>query len=214
VDIIQLKANLRKEQGKGAAGVMRRQGRVPAVLYGPGETPVMLSVFERDLNKALKKGSIRQMMFNLTIENGEKSNRTVMIKELQSHPVSRDLLHVDFYKIAMDRKLRIRIPVVAKGHAPGEEIGGILQIVRREIDILCLPMEVPETIEIDVSTLGMGESIHANEIPLPENIELAEDANYTVVTVSSPKAEAAPEAEEEEGMEEAGEGVSGEDKNF
>jgi large subunit ribosomal protein L25 len=125
-----------------------------------------------------------------------------MIKELQTHPVSRNFLHIDFYEIDMNRKIRVNVPVTTTGIAPGVELGGLLQIIRRELEVLCLPSEVPESIEIDISSLGMGESIHLSEISLKGNVEFPEDLNFTVVTILSPKVVEEEVEEVEEGEEE------------
>jgi large subunit ribosomal protein L25 len=130
-----------------------------------------------------------------------------MIKELQTDPVSRSLIHVDFYEISMDRKIRVMVPVTTTGTSEGVELGGTLQIVRRELEVLCLPGEIPESIEIDITGLGMGDSIHVQEIPTTGNIEIDAEVNFTVLTILSPKLE---EEEVEEGEEEL-EGEEGEE---
>ena len=145
-----------------------------------------------------------------------------MIKELQSHPVSGSFLHIDFYEIDMQRKINVMIPVVTRGKAQGVELGGLLQIVRREIEVLCMPGDIPEAIEIDITDLDIGDSVHIEEIPLGDNIELAADVNFTVVTVLSPKVEEVEEEEAEEALEgeeeaaeegEAGEAAEPEEKS-
>ncbi|MDL1964377.1 MAG: 50S ribosomal protein L25, partial [Deltaproteobacteria bacterium] len=141
--------------------------------------------------------------------NGENTSRPAMIKELQIHPVSRDYLHVDFYGISMDRKISVKVPVVAKGKSQGVELGGILQIIRRELEIFCLPGEIPDAIELDVTDLDIGDSIHVKEIPLQGDIEIPADVDFTVITILAPKAEVEEEAEE--GEEEAEEAVAGEE---
>ncbi|MBW1745410.1 MAG: 50S ribosomal protein L25/general stress protein Ctc [Deltaproteobacteria bacterium] len=207
MELIELKANIRNSVGKGQARALRRAEKIPAVLYGPGTEPVLLSVSIKDLEKALKKSTASQALLNLTILNGENTSRTAMIKELQTHPVSRHYQHIDFYEISMDRKIRVKIPVVVKGKARGVEEGGILQIIRRELEILCLPTEIPETIEIDITDLDIGDSIHVKEIPFEGDIEIQADVNFTVITIVSPKAEVEEvEEEAEEGAEEAVEG--------
>jgi len=207
LELIELKANIRNSVGKGQARALRRAEKIPAVLYGPGTEPVLLSVSIKDLEKALKKSTASQALLNLTILNGENTSRTAMIKELQTHPVSRHYQHIDFYEISMDRKIRVKIPVVVKGKARGVEEGGILQIIRRELEILCLPTEIPETIEIDITDLDIGDSIHVKEIPFEGDIEIQADVNFTVITIVSPKAEVEEvEEEAEEGAEEAVEG--------
>jgi len=111
----------------------------------------------------------------------------------------------------MDRKIRVSVPIVATGKSVGVELGGFLQIVRRELEVLCLPMEIPDVIEIDVTDLDIGDSVHLDDIPLEDNIEIPTDANFTVLTVLSPTKEEEPEEELEEGLEEEeGEAAAGE----
>lgn len=205
MELIELKANIRNSAGKGQARALCRAKKIPAVLYGPGTKPVLLSVGIRNLEKALKKSNATQALLNLTILNGENTSRPAMIKELQTHPVSRNYQHIDFYEISMDRKIRVKVPVVVKGKSRGVEEGGILQIIRRELEILCLPSEIPETIEIDITDLNIGDSIHVKEIPFEGDIEIPADVNFTVITILSPKAEV--EEVSEEGEEEAEEAL-------
>ena len=180
---------------------MRADGQTPAILYGPKKESIRISVIQRDLLKVLKQGNINQILFSLSVQNGQTETHTAMIKELQTHPLTREVLHIDFYEVSMDRKIRLSIPVVATGTSPAIELGGMLQIVRRELDVFCLPSEIPETIQIDISNLGMGESIRVQEIPLEGNIEIPDEGNFTVITLLSPKVE----EEDREGKEDAGE---------
>jgi large subunit ribosomal protein L25 len=163
----------------------------------------------------LKKGRIGQLLLNLVIpNNGETSTRTVMVKELQVHPVSRNALHIDFYEVAMDRKIMVNIPVVTTGKAKGVELGGILQIIRRELEVQCLPLEVPESIEIDITDLDVGDSIHVGDISQRSGIEFLGEENFTVVTIVSPKLDKEDETAEEEEMEgEAGIAEEGEQES-
>lgn len=199
MEFIELKASTRAGIGKGSARALRRDGNIPAILYGPKTEPVLLSVNTKEIEQVLKKGKIGHTLFHLTIQNnGETSTRSAMIKEMQKHPVSRNFLHADFYEFSMDRKLRVRIPVVTKGIPLGIDKGGMLQIIRREVEVLCLPNEIPEKIEIDVSGLDVGESVHVNDLPREGNIEIPAEVNFTVVTVVGAKAEKPEAAEGEE----------------
>jgi large subunit ribosomal protein L25 len=202
LELIELKTNIRTTTGNGPARRLRQKGLIPAVLYGPGTESVLLSVNIRDIDMILKKGRIGQALLNLVIpNNGETSTKTVMVKELQLHPVSRNFLHIDFYEVAMDRKIMVNIPVTTTGKAKGVENGGILQIIRRELEVQCFPLDVPESIEIDITDLDIGDSIHLGDISRQSKIEFLDDDNFTVVTIVSPKveeeAEAVEEAEEE-----------------
>jgi large subunit ribosomal protein L25 len=210
LELLELTANVRKSTGKGVARTLRRQGKTPAVLYGPKTEPIILSVDTREFEKLLKKSGSAQTPMNLTIKNGDSIKKTAMIKELQVHPVTRDFVHVDLYEIAMDQKIQVQIPVEITGKSPGVEEGGALQIIRREIDVLCLPLDIPESFIIDVSEMGIGDSIHVEELSVPEDVEIIADTNFTVITVSSPMAEEVVEEEEEEEDVEGEEGEEGE----
>ncbi len=207
---IELQATVRKSVGNGPARVLRRAGQIPAVLYGRKIEPVLLSVNTKDLEQILKKGSYGQVILNLVIQNGKKVTKPAIIKELQTHPVSGNLIHIDFYEVDMKRQIKVMIPVVTTGKAVGIEEGGLLNIVRRELEVFCLPGDIPEAIEIDISELGIGDSIHLEDVPLGENVEVAADVNFTVVTVLSPKVEEEVVEEEEEELEGEEEGAEGE----
>ena len=196
---IDLKVTTRTATGNGPARVLRREGSIPAVVYGPGKETVLLSVGVADFERVLKNQLINQLLINLVVDDGKQDNRTVMIKELQTEPVSRHLIHVDFYEISMDRKIYVMVPVTTTGTSPGVEMGGTLQVVRRELEVLCFPGEIPEAITIDISGLGIGDSIHVSEIPTSKAIEIPADVDFTVATVLSPKAEVVEKAEGEEG---------------
>ena len=199
MNLIEIKTKIRTKTGNGPARRLRMSGQIPAVLYGPKTETVLLSVNKSDLELLFKKGGIGQVVLNLVIQkNGETTTRPAMIKELQTHPVSRNFIHIDFYEIKMDQKITAKIPVVTTGIAKGIELGGVLQIIRRELEVECLPLEVPESIEIDISDLDIGDSIHVGKIRLESELEFLEDDNYTVVTVLTPKLEEEEPEEEEE----------------
>ena len=211
MELIEIKTKIRTTTGNGPARRLRMSGQIPAVLYGPKTDSVLLSVNKGDLELLFKKGGIGQVVLNLVIQkNGEKTTRPAMIKELQTHPVSRNFIHIDFYEIKMDQKITAKIPVVTTGMAKGVELGGIVQIIRRELEVECLPLEVPESIEIDISDLDIGDSIHVGKIHLEGGIEFLEEDDYTVVTVVSPKMEEEEPEEEEEIEEEDAEKEEGE----
>lgn len=207
MELIDLKTNIRKTTGNGPASRLRRSGQIPAVLYGPGTGAILLSVNAVEFEKVLKKSISGQVLLNLIIQNGETFNRSAMVRELQTHPVSREFLHIDFFEIAMDRKIRVKVPVVITGKAKGVEVGGILQIVRRELEMLCLPLRVPESIEVDISDLDIGDSIHIGAITLEDDIEVLDDDHFTIVTVVSPTIEEVEEEEEELEEDEDAEGI-------
>ena len=211
MELIDLNATTRETTGNGPARRLRAAGKLPAILYGPDTDPIKLSVPISDLEKIFKTANIGQALFNIKIANGQTQTKMAMIKELQQQPVSGALLHIDFYEIAMDRKITVSVPIIPVGKSVGVEMGGILQVIRREIDVLCLPNEIPEDIEVDVTDLDVGDSLHVEEISVEGNIEIPAEVNFTVITVLSPKIE--EEEVEEELEEEEGEEVEGADED-
>ena len=208
---IELQTTVRKSTGNSPARSLRRAGQIPAVLYGPKMETVLLSVNIKDLEQVFKQGNAFQVILNLVIQNGKKVTKAAMVKELQTHPVSGNFIHIDFYEIDMKRQINVMVPIITNGQSVGVENGGMLNIVRREIELLCLPGDIPEAIEIDITDLDIGDSIHIEDIPLGENVEVSADFNFTVVTVLSPTVEEEEVVEEEEGELEAGEEAEGEE---
>ena len=200
MELIELKTNIRTSVGNSQARALRRKNQIPAVLYGHGKKTVLLSVPFSELEQALKKSKSGQALLNVVVQNGETYTKPAIIKELQTHPVKRNILHVDFFEIDMNRKIKIKVPVVTKGKSKGVELGGTLQIIRRELEVLCLPLEIPKSFEIDITDFDIGDSLHVKSIPLKDNIEIPADVDFTVLTIASPKAveEAVPEEVEEE----------------
>ena len=197
---IELQASTRTTTGNGPARVLRREGRVPAILYGPASEPRMLSVVTRDMENIFKESSVSRSIFNLVIDGG-KDTKAAMIKELQTHPVHHGLIHIDFYAVDMARKVRVNVPVVTTGKAIGVEMGGMLQIIRRELEVLCLPHAIPQAITIDISNLDVGQSVHVEDIQIGSEVEIPHEVNFTILTISSMKK--VEEAEAEEGEETA-----------
>ncbi len=196
MEILELNATLRTSTGNSPSRALRREGNIPAVLYGPGSESVLLSVGAVDLEHALKKASAGQIIFNMAIQNAGSGARTAMIKELQMHPMSRKFLHVDFYEISKDRKITANVPIVVKGKCKGIEDGGMLQIIQREVEVMCLPFEIPQSIPIDITDLEIGDSIHIKDLKVAENIELSAEANETILTILSTKSDEKTPGEE------------------
>jgi len=210
LELIELNATVRTAKGNGAARTLRREAQLPAVLYGPHTDTIPLVIDMKDLEKILKDNPVGQVLFSLKVHNGETSTHPAMIKELQIHPLSQLYLHADFYEVDMDRKIRVGVPVVAVGKSEGVEMGGLLQIVRHELEVLCLPMQIPEAIELDITDLRIGDSIHVEDVELEGDVEIIADVNFTVLTVVSPRIEEEEVEEEEEELAEGEEAAEGE----
>jgi large subunit ribosomal protein L25 len=196
---IELKAQIRETKGDGPAKALRRSGRVPAILYGCKTNPYMLSIDTHDLEILVKRGGISHSIINLDID-GLQGAKPAMVKEMQTNPVSQKILHVDFYEVDMKRKIWVNVPVTTTGKAIGVEMGGMLQIIRRELEVHCLPNAIPDAITIDITNLNVGESVHVNDIETDEGVDIPHEVNFTVLTILSPKKEAVGEGEEGEEM--------------
>ncbi|NPA93877.1 MAG: 50S ribosomal protein L25/general stress protein Ctc [Thermodesulfobacteria bacterium] len=199
---INLDAKVRTESGKGVARKLRREGRIPAVLYGPKIEPISLSVNTHDFNKILIKAEGEQVIFTLNLDGDE---RLALIKELQRHPVNDRIRHIDFYAISVEDKVEVEVPIKIVGKAKGVELnGGVLEMIQRTIAIKCLPLAIPKEIEVDISDLDVGDALHVSDLTPPEGVEFAEAPDTTLVTVVGGTVQAEEEAEEEE-IEEAAE---------
>jgi large subunit ribosomal protein L25 len=185
METIEINVELREAGGKGAARRLRREGGLPATLYGSKRSalPVVVNAKEFDTRVATLEGS---HLIRILSANADINGRMALVKEVQRHPVSRSLLHTDLYEVDMEAKLRIRIPLHFIGRAEGVELGGILQPIRREVDVVCLPAGIPEFIEVDVSALGFHDAIHVSELNVPDGVEVPYDTDFAVVTVLPP----------------------------
>ncbi len=208
MEFFELATKLRTTRGNSPARALRRDGYLPAVIYGPGKETIALSVSVYDMEQVIKKTKTLQVFVNLAIEG--QGIRTAMLKELQRHPVSGNFIHADFYEVAMDRKINVMIPIVTVGQSKGVELGGMLQIIRHEVEAFCIPSNIPEVIEIDITDLDIGESVHVEDIELEGDVEILHDVNFTILTVLSirkAEEEEGEEGEETEGEAEAEEGA-------
>ncbi len=201
---LNMSAESRTDCGKGHSGRMRRAGFIPAVLYGPGvEDNLHVKLNHKEVDKALHTHSGSNVIVNLNVDG--KDSWTVMFKNLQVHPATGVIEHVDLVSVIMDKKVVVEVPVQIIGKAEGVKLGGILQQETRSIKLECLPDRIPDSIDVDVTELDIGQSLHVNDIKLAEGLSFAEDENHTIVLISAPAAEVeeAPVEEELEGAEAA-----------
>ena len=209
MELIDLKAERRQETGKGEARALRRNERVPAIVYGSKLDPVMLSIGTAEFDKIVRDNGIQGVFLNLAVDGESKKARTVMLKEVQMDVFQKEYLHIDFHEIDMDTKVTVSVPVRVVGSAKGViEDGGVLQIIRRELDVFCKPVDVPDDIAIDVSAMEIGDAVHVEEIDLDDKIEIPHEVDFTVITLVPPTAE--EEVEEDEDLLDE-EGVEGEE---
>lgn len=187
---VELFAEIREKTGKGAANSLRRQGYIPAVFYGKDSAARPLSLNRAELKRKLSTARGENTLFALTIkDNNESINKMAILKEVQTQPITHDILHTDFYEVLMDKEITIRVPLAIKGRAKGIEQGGILQTVTREIELECLPADIPESIEVDVASLDIGESLHIRDLDLSEKYRILDDPELTLVSLVPPETE-------------------------
>lgn len=192
-------ASPRQELGKNASRRLRAAGRIPATLYGREINPVSVSVDPRDLYRILQSDSGVNTIFKLQVDGNQTE---VLIRDYQLDPVRGELLHADFQKVAMDELMTFEIPVEVFGESVGIKAGGVLDRVMHEIEVECLPGDVPDSVEVDISHLDIGDSIRVEELQLDRSkIEVVSEADLVVVTVVPPRIEEEPEELEEEAAE-------------
>ena len=183
---IELNVEKRSTTGKGAARQLRATGKIPAVVYGAGRETVPILVDRRALSDAFRGGAGENAIFLLKLQGSDQS-RHAMIKELQRDPLSRRPLHLDFVRVLMDTKIRVSVPVEVVGVARGVKTdGGILDFVTREIEIECLPGNIPEHLPVEVSDLGIGDALRVSEVTAPEGVEIVDDLEKVVLHIAHP----------------------------
>ena len=203
-----LNVDIRKENGTSAARRTRLQNKVPGVVYHSGAEGVPLSVDKNSLKKALKTG---QMIFEINVED---KDQFVLVKEIQYHPVTDDIIHIDFQKVKEDEKISLDVAVRSVGDSQGVKLGGILVQMLNSVSVKCKPSEIPEFLEIDVTEMEMNSNLFVKDITLPDDVEMLTSEDIAVVSVQEPKEEkeevvelteeiAADEATEDEGEPEA-----------
>lgn len=210
---ISLTASARQDTGKGAARRVRAQGMIPGVVYGPAISPINVSVTEADLRTAMRAQSGGISILDLEVDG---ASQKVLLRDVQRDPVTSHVVHVDFHAISMDKPIHISVPINYVGTPVGLKEGGIQQIIMRELDIACLPTNIPEHVVVDVTNLAVGDSLHVRDLQI-DNVEILVEGRRTMVVISAPtivksaaeeaaEAAAAEEAEAAEGAEAAPEG--------
>jgi large subunit ribosomal protein L25 len=198
---ILLEAEPRQEIGKNKVNELRRRGFIPAVVYAEGKEALALKVSRHEFLRLIHKHHIENAVLKLKIKDDKKKNpRSCMIKELQHDPVKGDITHIDFNEISLTKVIKINVPVVTKGEPMGvKQEGGSLEHILWEIEIECLPTDIPKNFEVDVSNLKIGDSVHVKDISFPSNIKVLADPEAVVLSVAAPmKEEVVPAAEGEE----------------
>jgi large subunit ribosomal protein L25 len=179
-------AEVRDRAGKGAARESRRNGRVPAVIYGDKKEPTLISLDPKEIDRHIHKKTFYATLLDVDLKG---TKHRVLPRDVQFDPVTDRTLHVDFQRIGKDTKVHVNVPVVVRNEAasPGIKRGGVLNIVRHEIEFICSPDAIPQSIEVDLTGLEIGGSIHSHAVKLPDNATLAvRERDFTVVSIGAP----------------------------
>lgn len=194
---VSLTVKIREKKGKTANKKLRRQEWIPAVVYGRSKKPLSLEIPLKEFSKALRGAAGSNVIINLSVADkaSKTANRTALVKEIQQHPLSGNVLHVDFHEISLTEEIKVDVPVVPKGEAVGVKMdGGVLDHSLWELQIFCLPTQIPDRIEVDVTDLKIGSSIHVRDLKAPSGVKILTDPDTSVFSVKHPTQEIVPEA--------------------
>ena len=203
MELMSLTATVRTETGKGVNRRLRRDGFVPAVCYGLKKDPAHLSVVPKALLKLFKGPLGRNVVFQLDVE--AQPPRTVVLQDLQVHPLRRTITHVDFLEVTPESKLEVKVPIVIEGKSSGEKLGGRVRQVVKEVAVVCQPANVPAAITLDVTNMEIGDVLYVEGVTFPEGVHPAKTGRIPLVTVRLGR-ETGPEDEEKAAAAEGAEG--------
>lgn len=202
-------AKPRDRAGKGAARAVRREGLVPGVIYGDNRDPMTISVDPRHIMKQLEQGLLYNTIYKIEVEGG--SPEKALPRDVQFHPVTDAPLHIDFMRLRKGSKINVNIPVtfINEDQSPGMDEGGILSIVREEVELLCPVDAIPHEVVCDLTGVAMGDAIRISGVTLPDDVEpVIQDRDFVVATIASPTIVEPVETDEDEGVDGAEEGAA------
>ena len=214
-DIISFTAEKRERAGKGVARALRREGLVPAVIYGDNKEPEGVSLSRKDFTKLYNTGRLMSTLLDIEVD-GKKTR--VLTRDLQLHPVRDDIMHADFLRLSKGTKIAVEIQVVFLNEdtCPGLKTGGVLNVVRYSVELNCPADSIPDSIEVDLAEVNMGDSVHISDITLPDGVvPVISDRDFTIATIAVPAGGASDDSESdgEEGDEETSEDAATEDED-
>jgi large subunit ribosomal protein L25 len=191
---------------RAGAKKLRESGRVPAVIYGRQTKPINLELKTKEMEDLIHHSASENLLVDLQVDKDERPKRLALVQEIQHHPLTGKLLHIDFHEVAEDEKVMINVPVESTGEAEGVKTGGgVLEHVLFKIKVRALPKDLPEVITVDVTNLKLGESIHLGDIPVPPGVEILGDKHLSIFAVAAPRTEEEEAAEAAEAAAAAGE---------
>ena len=195
METIEIQIEPREAGAKGRAKQLRREGKLPGIFYGPKAESVPLELDRKDFLSRVA-GLEGSHLIRIKSSSPLLAERVALVKEMQFHPVTGEVVHADLYEVDLSARIRVKVPLHFVGKAEGVVRGGILQPVVREIEVECLPMDIPEYFDVEVSSLDIGHSLHVKDLSIPEGVTAVYESNLTLVTVVPPTVEEAPAAAE------------------
>ena len=208
--VVELAGDFRRRLGKGGSRAVRRDGFVPAILYGSGEAPIPIKVNSHVFETLVRSPGGVHAVIDFKLPGSEEI--MALIREVQRDPVSRNIVHVDFQRIKAGVPVTVRLPIALTGTPAGVKLGGILEFIARDIDVKCLPQHVIGRFEVDVSEFNIGDSLLVKDLDIP-NMEILTEPDRTIAMVAAPTVVVEPTTEEDEAAEgEGAEGAEGEDE--
>jgi len=192
---VAIKVSPRVKTGKEVAKKLRKEGLIPAILYGKGVEPRPFSLRYADFERIYKRYKGEALIYTLEFENGESSKVQAVLKELQRDPVTDLAIHLDFQAISEDETIEVKVPLELVGKPVGLTKGGILEVMLHEITIECLPKDIPDKLVVDISSLDIGHSLHVADIKAPAGVKITEDPEETVATMVAEEEEKGPSEE-------------------
>jgi large subunit ribosomal protein L25 len=193
LETVEVEVTARDSIGKRKARRLRRMGKIPGILYGPKVQPVAVELDRKTFSTRVA-GLEGSHLVRMKSGSAALADKVALVKEMQYHPVSGEVIHADFYEVDLSARIQVRVPIHFVGKAAGVVRGGILQPVVREIEVECLPLDIPEFFDVEVSHLDIGDAVHVQDLPMPEGVTAIVESNFTLVTVVPPTAEEVPAA--------------------
>lgn len=193
METLEIQADAREAGSKQKARRLRRGGKIPAVLYGPKTQPVSLELNAKEFSTRIA-GLEGSHLVRLKSVANSLAEKVALVKEMQYHPLTGDVVHADLYEVDLTAKLQVHVPLHFVGKAVGVTLGGILQPIVREIEVECLPLDIPAFFDVEVSGLDIGDSLHIEDIQMPSGVTAIFDTNFALVTVATPTVEETPTA--------------------
>jgi large subunit ribosomal protein L25 len=193
LETLEIQVDARQTGGKRDARRLRRAGKIPAILYGPKTQPVPLELNKKDFSSRVA-GLEGSHLVRLKSAVTTLAEKVALVKEMQYHPITGEVIHTDLYEVDLTAKIQVNVPLHFVGKAVGVVRGGILQPIVREIEVECLPLDIPQFFNVEVSELDIGDAVHVEELQMPENVTAIYESNFALVTVVPPTVEEAPTA--------------------